>query len=247
MKQDKIFIYGRHALEEALDHNSQSLIRVFLDDKRQNDLVLINRLKSASIKISPLANQSETKDLSHHQGIIAKVSLDHLVKQYDDFIATLNVTDQTSLLVLGEIQDPHNVGAIIRSAAAFGVSGVLLPKHNQAPITGTVVKVSAGMVFKIPVVQIGNINHTLRDLKKRGFWIYGLDGAGDKSINEEDFTAPSVFVLGNEANGIREKTYSLCDIILSIPIHPRCESLNVATSTAVALFSWSNRHPNTLK
>ena len=148
---------------------------------------------------------------------------------------------------MGELQDPHNVGAIIRSAAAFGVSGVLMPEHNQAPITGAVVKVSAGMAFRIPLVRIGNINTVIRDLKERGFWVYGLDGEAKTSIVDESFDAPTVFILGNESKGIREKTAELCDVMLSIPMHPQCESMNVASSTSVALYAWSAKHPNALK
>ena len=145
------------------------------------------------------------------------------------------------------MQDPHNVGAVIRSAAAFGLAGVLIPPHNQAPVTGTVVKVSAGMTFKIPMVSISNVNTTLRDLQASGFWVYGLDGDGSTSTVTEKFTRPSVFVLGNEGSGIREKTKEVCDDILSIPIHPQCESLNAAAATAIALASWSAQHQSAVE
>ena len=160
----------------------------------------------------------------------------------DEFAKGLKINNNTALVLLDEIQDPHNVGAIIRSAAAFGISGVLIPEHNQAPITGAVVKVSAGMAFRIPLVAIGNINNTIRDLKKRGFWVYGLDGSSKKSISGESFDAPTIFILGNEAKGIRQKTRELCDALVSIPIDSKCESLNVAASAAVALYAWSAKH-----
>ena len=157
------------------------------------------------------------------------------------------ITDDTSLLILGELEDPHNVGAIIRSAAAFGVSGVLIPQHNQAPVTGAVVKVSAGMAFRVPIVSVGNINNTVRDLKDKGFWVYGLDGEAEQTVSGETYEKPSVFILGNEGRGIREKTREMCDILLSIPMNPQCESLNVAASTAVTLFAWSSQHPKALE
>ena len=147
---------------------------------------------------------------------------------------------------MGEVQDPHNVGAVIRSAAAFGVKGVLIPPHNQAPVTGTVVKVSAGMAFRIPLVTISNVNSTIRDLQSDGFWVYGLEGGGEANTVTEQYSKPSVFVLGNEATGLREKTREVCDELISITMHPQCESLNAAAATAIVLASWSAQHQGAL-
>jgi 23S rRNA (guanosine2251-2'-O)-methyltransferase len=102
------------------------------------------------------------------------------------------------------------------------------------------------MAFRVPLVSIGNVNTTLRDLKDKGYWIYGLAMEGTP-LNEENFDAPSVFVLGNEGAGIREKTLETCDIALSIPMNPRCESLNVAVSAGVVFHSWSQKHPHALR
>jgi len=104
------------------------------------------------------------------------------------------------------------------------------------------VKVSAGMAFRIPLVAISNVNTTIRDLQDRGAWVYGLDGAGTTTTIAETYVRPTVFVLGNEGSGLRAKTKEACDAIISIPIHPRCESLNAAAATAVVLASWSAQH-----
>ena len=248
-KTNKVYIYGKHALTEALLHAPQVLQRVYLA-KEVNDPQLRSALKNADVSVATLGSGEKTKGVSDnvaHQGIIGQIALDKLMVSYDEFAKNLKVTDDTSLLVLGELEDPHNVGAIIRSAAAFGVSGVLIPGHNQAPITGAVVKVSAGMVFRIPIVSVGNINTVVRDLKDKGFWIYGLDGTAEQTVSSESYDKPSVFILGNEAKGIREKTRDLCDILLSIPMNSQCESLNVAASTAVTLFAWSSQHPKALE
>lgn len=235
---NKIFIYGRHAVAEALKNSPQVITSIYLDPNRR-DGQLEKLAKSAGLKVSTLkTNDQFAKSQPGHQGAMAKVSLDRLMKPYDDFIKTLDVNPDTSLLILDEVQDPHNVGAAIRSAAAFGVSAVLIPKHNQSPVTGAVVKVSAGTAFQIPLVQIGNVNNTVRDLKEKGFWIYGLDSEGKQKLDNEEFEKPSVLILGNEATGIRQKTKEMCDIILSIPMDPRCESLNAAASSAVALYAW---------
>jgi 23S rRNA (guanosine2251-2'-O)-methyltransferase len=248
MKQDKVYIYGKHALVEALMNAPQVVKKVFLannDDKEISRL-----LKKHDIPPGTLGKGMGVADLgkdTKHQGVIALIALDQLMISYEQFIRSLKVTPDTSLVIMGELEDPHNVGAVIRSSAAFGVAGVFIPEHNQAPVTGAVIKVSAGMAFRVPLVRIGNINNVISDLKKRGFWIYGLEGTSPHSIINEAFDAPTALVLGNEGRGIREKSRDLCDVLLSIPIHPQCESMNVASSTAVALYAWSTKHPGALK
>ena len=247
-KQDKIYIYGKHAVEEAL-MNNPSAVDIVLSSFDFPDAVKALG-KEHKIRLERLTKDSMPRGVQKdavHQGYIARVSLANLVKPYAEFMETLEVTNDTCIVVLGEVQDPQNVGAIIRSAAAFGIAAVLVPEHNQAPVNGTVIKVSAGMAFRVPLVSIGNVNATLKDLKDRKFWIYGMDGEAKQSVTSEKFEAPSVIVLGNENNGIREKTLETCDITLSIPMVEGCESLNVAASAAVGLYAWSMKHPKAIK
>jgi 23S rRNA (guanosine2251-2'-O)-methyltransferase len=248
IKSDKIYIYGKHAVEEALVNNPNAVDLVLSADPLP--AAVIDIAKEAKIRLEKLTKDSIPRGIDKtmvHQGIIARVSISNLVRPYNEFIENLTVTPDTALVVLGEVQDPQNVGAIIRSAAAFGIAGVLIPEHKQAQINATIVKVSAGMAFRVPLVQIGNVNMTLKDLKEKGFWIYGLEGTAKQSLNTEKFEAASVIVLGNEGEGIREKTLESCDIPLAIPMSKDCESLNVAASAAVALHAWSVRHPKALK
>ncbi|MBP7831840.1 MAG: 23S rRNA (guanosine(2251)-2'-O)-methyltransferase RlmB [Candidatus Pacebacteria bacterium] len=248
MKQNKIYIYGKHAVAEALLNAPQSVKKVYISPK-QEDQHVRGLIKKTGVAVSELGKDrlpGVDADTTH-QGVIGVVSLDDLMRPMKSFLADLKVTDETAVVLLAEIQDPHNVGAVIRSAAAFGVSGVLIPEHNQAPVTGAVVKVSAGMAFRVPLVQIGNINQAVRDLKEAGFTIYGLEGGGTSTTTDEDYDGPSAFILGNEGAGLREKTRELCDKLLSIPMHPRCESLNAAVSASVALYSWSAKHARSLK
>ena len=247
MVERKTYIYGKHALKEALRHRPEAVEKVFLSPQMEDaDLrALISKAGVRQGTFDPKSPMGIGKDASH-QGVIASISPQKLMVPYRSFADALSVGPDTALVLLDELQDPHNVGAIIRSAAAFGISGVLIPEHNQSQVTGSVVKVSAGMVFRVPLVSVGNVNTVLRDLKERGFWIYGLEGESPKSITEEKFDAPALFVVGNEAKGIRLKTKELCDVLLSIPIDPRCESLNAAASSAVALYAWSTGHPGAL-
>jgi 23S rRNA (guanosine2251-2'-O)-methyltransferase len=245
MKQEKIYVYGKHALMEALKNSPKSVDKVYLHSRADKEIeALVAKL---GLSVGKLSESGGLEKDAKHQGVIGRVALSRLVQPYEEFIKNLKITPDTALVILGELQDPQNVGAIIRSAAGFGIAGVLIPEHNQAPVTGSVVKVSAGMAFRIPLVQIANVNQTVRDLKDKGFWIYGLEGGAGQTVGAEKFEEPAAFILGNESKGIREKTRELCDIPLSIPMNPQCESLNVAAAAAVTLYAWSSRHPQALK
>lgn len=249
MKPEYEYIFGKHAVSEALKERPDVVKQIFLD-QNFSDEKLISQVEAAGIAPRPLNTKNPPRGVSanaSHQGIVAGILPEKLLVEYKEFIHNLAVTPDTAVLILGEVQDPHNVGAVIRSAAAFGLAGVLIPPHNQAPVTGTVIKVSAGMAFRIPVVAISNVNAVIRDLQKKGFWVYGLEGDGTVTTTNEKFAKPSAFVLGNEGSGLRQKTKEVCDDLISIPIHPRCESLNAAAATAVVLASWSAQHEPALK
>ncbi len=249
MSDDTAIIYGKHAVKEALKSQPHVVEMVFFAEGF-NDLELPELAKKSNIKQTIFSPKKLPKGVlpdAVHQGVVAHINLTKLVLSFETFLETLTVTPHTSIVILGEVQDPHNVGAVIRSAAAFGVSAVLIPEHRQAPITGTVIKVSAGMAFHIPLVTIGNVNQTVHELKERGFWIYGLDEDAALSVYEEGFEKPSAFILGNEATGLRKKTLEHCDIPLRIPMHARTESLNASASAAVILSVWSTKHPQALK
>jgi 23S rRNA (guanosine2251-2'-O)-methyltransferase len=244
MKTDVEYIYGKHAVREVLTARPDVVTELHVSaDFSDEDIIRRAERTKVMLRVFNLKNPPRGVSANaSHQGVVAGIRPERLMVPFKTFKETVSVTEHTALLVLGEVQDPHNVGAVIRSAAAFGLAGVLIPPHNQSPVTGTVVKVSAGMAFKIPLVGITNVNTALRDLKDMGFWIYGLEGDGTTKTTTERFPKPSVFVLGNEGSGLREKTKETCDELISIPIHPRCESLNAAAATAIVLASWSAVH-----
>lgn len=249
-KKEKIYIYGRHSLIEALRSTPHVIRKVFIaPDLRDRELraLLIKHAIPTNILVSGKGKELVGREASH-QGVIATINPSSLLIELNEFLATLSASKSTKIAVavLGEVQDPHNVGAIIRSAAAFGLSAVLIPEHNQAGITSAVVKTSAGMVFRIPLVSIGNVNNALKKLKEKGFWIYGLEMNGKTELGAEVFSALSAFVVGNEGGGIREKTIDACDVTLRIPIHTRTESLNAAVSAAIVFFKWSSTNQKTL-
>lgn len=246
-KSEKVYIYGRHALVEALRHAPRTIKSVFLE-RAEEEKEIVELATKNNINVKQLGG-SESRAVGKeavHQGIISIFNPDALFVDFKKFMAGLDISKNPAIAICAEVQDPHNLGAIIRSAAALGLSGVIIPEHRQVSVTGTVVKTSVGMVFKVPIVRVGNVNQTLRELKDAGFWIYGLDMEGE-SLIETKFDRPSAFVVGNEGSGIREKSLELCDYKLSIPMHNRAESLNAAVSAAVVFYEWSRQNPSHLQ
>ena len=240
------YIYGTHAVETLLQTAPQRIDMLYLAQSAESQFRTLANQKG--VHVEPLPKNQFMRDLQGvvHQGVVAKVSLDKLLIDYAVFMDSFEPSPDTALVLLNEITDPHNVGAIIRSSAAFGASAVLIPTFHQAGVTGVVAKASAGTVFSIPLVAIGNENQTILDLKKRHFWTYGLAAEGNHDLAKEKFDAPAVFVIGSEGEGLRVKTREHCDILLRIPMHPRAESLNASVSAGVALSAWSTQHPQAL-
>jgi len=246
----KIYIYGKHPVFEALSHRSDVVEKVFVEPGQHPEIDALAK-KRGVFRQAFDEKKLEKKLGEHavHQNVAAIVDTDRLMHDFHAFLEKLMTYEvinsktrgKMALVILGEIQDPQNVGSIIRSAAAFGVSGVLIPKDRQAQITGAVIKASVGMAFRVPLVAIGNVNQTVRELKEKRFWVYGLSGDGKKSIRDENFGENSVFIVGNEAKGLREKTSEHCDVVLRIPITDTAESLNAGTSAAIAFYEWRSK------
>jgi len=234
VKKDKIYIYGRHALKEALMSAPQAITKIFLADR--NDVELEALIKKSGISVGELSSASIENDASH-QGVIGSISPEKLIRKYEGFFEKYTVTPNSLFVFLDGLQDPQNVGAIIRSAVAFGASGVIIPEREQAPITGTVAKTSAGMVFRVPIITTGSVLDTIKDLKNKGFTIYGMDGESKNMIQDEAFNDPTVFIMGNESKGLSKEVFTVCDKLVSIPMDQKCESLNVAVSAGIALYT----------
>ncbi len=237
MTQNKIYIYGRHAVTEALK-NAPLAVRHVYFAKEMKDQVLKKLAQQSGAPIDVLDPRKATSWVERnapHQGVVALISLSGLVVPFEQWKPT-----GRAVVLLSGIQDPHNVGAIIRSAVAFGAEAVLLPTSKQSPVTGAVIKSSAGLAFSMPLVSVSNLQKTISELKKQGYRVYGLAGDGKNSLEQEPFDTPPVFIMGNESEGL-QKTAQLCDRILSIPIEPRAESLNVAAAAAVTLYQWHTK------
>jgi 23S rRNA (guanosine2251-2'-O)-methyltransferase len=242
---NNIYIYGRNTIEETLYNEPKRISKIFVRDTlKDNQLTTI--FDSASQNRIPISHVPGSKlyDLVgnvNDQGVVALMS----AIGYNDFgewLDTIDTSSYTGILLLDEIEDPGNLGAILRTAAAAGISAVLVPKHGQAPINATVLKASAGTAGRIPIVRVGNLNQTILTLKDEGFWFAGLDMQGDKNIWDLEVDRPLAFVIGNEGKGIRKKTLEHCDYHFRIPMENGVESLNASVSAALVCYEWKRKH-----
>jgi 23S rRNA (guanosine2251-2'-O)-methyltransferase len=173
---------------------------------------------------------------SNHQGIIARIAPPQKIQLEELLSAAKASSPQPLFIALDSIQDPHNLGAIIRSAAAAGVDGIILPKDRSAPLSGTVAKTSAGSIALVKICTVTNLATSLKHLKKEGFWIYGAAGEAERSLYELNFSGPVCLVLGSEGKGIRPLVREQCDFLISIPMHGPLNSLNASVAAGIMLF-----------
>ncbi len=171
----------------------------------------------------------------NHQGVCARI-MAIATLDLEELVERLKPIVDPVLLVLDSIQDPHNLGAIVRSASAAGVSGMIVNKDRSAPLGGTASKISAGALEHVPVCRTTNLTTALQRLKKEGFWIYGTAASGSQSIYQTDFSGPVCLVMGGEEKGIRPLVQEQCDVLVSIPMHGALDSLNVSVAAGVVLF-----------
>ena len=244
----KPYLFGKNPLKEAILFGKKKSVmpikELFLTKAAEGDSSIMSLVQANNISYSILTSseiESHVGKDTVHQGVLALLDDKVLYTSFDEVLTRVSTKDRPLFVLLDELQDPHNVGAIIRSAVAFGADAILMPEHNQTHVTGVVIKSSAGTNFSIPIVKIGNINTTLLKLKEKGYWTYALTGDGDVSLPLVTFDTPSVIIIGSEGNGIAKKTLEHCDFKLSIPISPLCESLNASNAIAVTLYEWSKQ------
>jgi 23S rRNA (guanosine2251-2'-O)-methyltransferase len=229
---------GVHPVREALRAGrtiDRLLIARGAGGPRLQEIIDLARDHSVPVRFEPREALDRAANGATHQGIVAFVS----AKRYVDLDQVL--TNAALLVVLDGVEDPHNLGAIIRTAHAAGAAAVVVPDRRAAGLTETVAKAAAGALELLPVVRVGNISQTLESLKARGFWIYGLDERGRQLYSETDYATPTVLVLGGEGHGLHDLVKKHCDVLVRIPMAGAISSLNVSVAAGVVLFEWRRR------
>jgi 23S rRNA (guanosine2251-2'-O)-methyltransferase len=232
--------YGMHAVRVLLSRTPQRVRRVLVAAGKEAGRLAEIRALAAQAGIAVVtveeASLDKLADGGRHQGVLAEVAArsGDPETQLEEALEAAGATPL--LLVLDGVQDPHNLGACLRSADAAGVAAVIAPRDRAAGLTPVVRKVAAGAAETVPFVAVVNLARTLRELKQRGVWLVGTDDSADKSLHDADLTGPLALVMGSEGEGMRRLTRECCDQLVSIPMAGAVESLNVSVATGVVLF-----------
>lgn len=229
-------IYGKNPVLEVLKAGKtinkiyiqkSNELKEIIDIAQQKNVVMINQKK---------VNLDKMIDNKNSQGVVADIS-NYNYFDIDDILEFAESKNQKPVVVvLDKIEDPHNLGAIIRSVECLGAHGVIIPKRNACQVNDTVEKVSAGALEYVKIARVTNITESIKYLKQKGLWVYGLDMDGAKNIYDEKFDAGVAIVIGNEGYGISRLVKQNCDMLVKIPMTGKINSLNASVSTAIALY-----------
>jgi 23S rRNA (guanosine2251-2'-O)-methyltransferase len=231
---------GWHAVEAALEHQPEQVLRVWVqhgrEDKRSQQVLAL--IQSLGIPVETVPKAVLDRYAQHHQGVIAWLRDQSLPGEHELMSLLHDLEHPPFLLILDGVQDPHNLGACLRTADAAGVDAVILPKHGAVSITPAVRKVACGAAETVPTFQVTNLARTLEQLKADGIWITGL-ALDEKAqpIDVLDWSGAVAIVMGAEESGLRPLTLKHCDRLAIIPMHGHVQSLNVSVATGVVLFN----------
>jgi 23S rRNA (guanosine2251-2'-O)-methyltransferase len=231
-------LYGLHPIEEAIRAGRSRLDYVLISREPSPRLAkLADLCKSANVRVSYESKDQLTRiaRTDAHQGAVAAVHQRQFLT-LEDLLAARGRFDRKFFLALDGVEDPHNLGALLRSADGAGVDGVLLPERRSAPISGVVAKTSAGASEHVPIARVTNITRALEQLKKNNVWVIGLDERGTPDYTDFDFNLDCVLVLGAEGAGLHDLVKKTCDHLLRIPMAGSVSSLNVSVAGAVVMY-----------
>jgi 23S rRNA (guanosine2251-2'-O)-methyltransferase len=241
---ENFFIYGRKPVEEALTEGAQKVDKIFVKNSispnSYKDLYETASKNHVPLVTVPDMKLSNLVGRVNHQGFVAQISQIEY-QNFFDWVQTLDLSGNPAVLLLDGIEDPHNMGAILRTAAAAGISAVIIPTQHQAPVNATVFKTSAGTAGRIPVIRVHDTNQGFKDLKLAGFKLAALEMNTDKTVWDADFDSPTAFIIGNEGRGVSKSLIKKCDVLLNIPMEHNVESLNASVTAALISYEWKRR------
>lgn len=239
MAQSHEWLYGIHALEAVIEREPQRILELFIakgrEDDRLHNIVNIARKHRISVQFAQRKVLDDKARGEQHQGVLARVIAAKPLGEsdLDDIIAN---SEKPFLLVLDGVTDPHNLGAVLRSADAAGVDAVIVPKDKSATLNPTVRKVACGAADVIPLIQVTNLARTLVDIQEKGVWVVGTAGEAKQLVYACDMTGPLALVMGAEGKGMRRLTREKCDELIKLPMFGSVSSLNVSVATGIVLY-----------
>lgn len=237
--QKDIYLYGKHPVSLALE-NKRRVVREVLLLSGSVDKIKLPKNVPFKIVSKEQLDALVGKD-AVHQGIVARCQP---LPQYSvaDVLDELSSCDKALVVILDQVTDPHNIGAVLRSAAAFNARAVIVPQNGAPDETGVLAKSASGALELIPLVKVKNLTRAMEELKENGFWCIGLDGYAKHSVYQTKLPKKCVIVMGSEGDGLRRLTSENCDDTVKLPMNPAVESLNVSNACAIALYEWNRQH-----
>jgi 23S rRNA (guanosine2251-2'-O)-methyltransferase len=233
-------VYGLHSVEALLHRSPDRVTSILIAQNTHNTKInqMITLAEAAGISIKKVEREALDKMTSGgtHQGVVAQCSHREQYSESDIIPLLAKVSGPPFLLILDQIEDPHNLGACLRVADAAGIQMVITPKHHSTSITPTVSKVACGAAETVPFIQVTNLSQCIRKLQKEGVWVFGMAGEAEMSLYQADLKGPLALVTGAEGAGLRRLTRECCDTLLHIPMHGTVGSLNVSVATGICLF-----------
>ncbi|AGA91071.1 rRNA methylase, putative, group 3 [Thioflavicoccus mobilis 8321] len=233
-------VAGIHSVRFVLRSDSATVTEVWLEhdrrDRRLAELAALARQGGIAIRQVTRAELDAAGDGIHHQGALAWVRPPSSGREADLEVILARIAGPPLLLILDEVQDPHNLGACLRTADAAGVHAVIAPRDNAVGLTPVVVKVASGAAATVPFIQVTNLARTMAALKGRGIWFIGAAGEVEQELFAADLTGPLALVMGSEGRGLRRLTRERCDGLVRLPMLGQVESLNVSVATGICLY-----------
>ena len=234
-----VFLYGRHPVTAALHNPNRKIKELYLTKEAAGEIKVPADI---TVHVCPKEQlDSLVGKEAVHQGFVAKCApLKN--KTIEEVIEQTRSQKETLVVILDQVSDPHNIGAILRSAGAFQAAAVIVPEAGAPDETGVLAKSSSGVLELVPYVRVANLARAMEALKKNGFWCIGFDGNAPHSVYETKLPSKCALVLGSEGFGLRRLTAQNCDDTVKLPMNPQVESLNVSNACAIALYEWNRQH-----
>lgn len=236
------YIYGKNVVASLLRKHREITVLHVLDGRQNDDIVRMALNQGVAVRYES-RHELDRLVSGNHQGYVAEVR-DYPVYTVKEITAEIKPDHQPLLVALDELQDPHNLGAILRTVACVGGDGVIIEKNRSVSLNATVAKVSAGAIDTVKVAQVTNLHQTLKQLKKEGYWIVGTDMDDSRDYRDMDYNMPTVLVIGSEGTGMRRLVAEECDFRVRIPMENGFDSLNASVAAGVLLYQiYAQRHP----